>query len=112
MKTVKDLFAMQNVMTDAVLNKTNFVYDGVNFSREEWIEWCEEQEGVRFCQECGELMTDGYLVGGSDTYCSLDCVKDANALTDDEFKEFNNAVENDLEWDDDNFFYTEWEEEL
>ena len=98
MKTVKDLFAMQNVMTDAVLNKTNFVYDGVNFSREEWIEWCEEQEGVRICEECGELMTEGYIVNDSYTYCSLDCVKVNNTAVDDVLGE-------------DDVFFTEWYED-
>ena len=113
MKTVNELFAMQNVMTESILGgNKEFIFKGVPFSREEWIDWCEEQEGVRFCQECGELMTDGYLVAGSDTYCSIECVESSKAITDKELAEFNNAVEKDLDWDDDNFFYTEWEEEF
>ena len=112
MKTVNELFAMQNIMTECILdgNGKEFIFNGVPFSREEWIEWCEEQEGVRFCESCGELMTDGYLVGGSDTYCSMDCLETALPMED--VAELKFAIENDLEYDDDDLFYTEWEEEL
>jgi len=108
MKSVRELFAMQNVMINGILNQVPFVYKGEPFTREDWLDWCEEQEGVRFCQECGELMTDGYLVAGSDTYCSLECVEKSDAVTEQDLIDIKTADD----WDDDNFFYTEWEEEL
>ena len=93
MKTVNDLFAMQDVMTQSILNKTPFVFNDKQFTREEWVDDCEEQEGVRFCQECGELITEGYLIGGCDTYCSIGCVEGADAVT----KEDMDAIRSDDE---------------
>jgi hypothetical protein len=112
MKSVNDLFAMQNIMTHSILNKTEFIYNDIKFSREEWIEWCEEQEGVRFCQECGELITNGFLVDNGNTYCSIECVKNDDSITHTDIEEFNNAIKNNLDWDNDHFYYTEWCEEL
>ena len=108
MKTVQELFDMDSVMKDAILNKKpSFVYNGETFTRESWLDDVYENDGVRICLECGELMTEGYLVAGSDTYCSLDCCDDAEIDT----TEIRDAIKNDLDYDDDNFFWTMWEED-
>ena len=69
MKTVKELFEMEAQIksgTASDTKKAQFVID------------VEDQEGVRFCHQCGALMAEGYLWEQSaETVCSKECaVKD------------------------------------
>ena len=63
-----------------------------------------ELDSVRVCQECGELMDDGYLVeSSSDTYCSVECLKSAMGWTDEDYEKWSE------EWsDNDDIFWTQW----
>jgi hypothetical protein len=126
MKTVEELIAMEKDVKAGKLDKEVFLGEAY------------KQEGVRFCGTCGELMTEGYLVGDSDTYCSVEhaskadvnddldyetallinntllkLLDDDNELTEKEIKVLvDNGYESQMEESDDLIFYTEWEEDM
>ena len=54
-----------------------------------------------FCDVCGRLMLDGYIVyGGAEYYCSKKCL--LTVYTEEEYQEM---------YDEDDAFWTEWDED-
>lgn len=69
-------------------------------------DWCDlcidsDLEGIRQCSQCGQLMLDGYVVGG-EHYCSKKCLH--KNYTEKDWKKMSAAGP------DDNY-YTDWIEE-
>ena len=66
-------------------------------------EWFGQFDGAQICESCGKVMWSGYSWGGR-TYCSIDCVLEAENTTLTEMdRELHNADEVDSEC-----YYTEW----
>lgn len=61
-----------------------------------WNSLSEQLDCFRVCDECRKPMIVGYVVDGSDTYCSDDCLH--KHLTDEEFKELYNDGNGDTYW--------------
>jgi len=70
-------------------------------TEEQWMVLCEEQEGVRFCDECGELMADGYVWGDGE---HIECESCKNKTTTPE--SYETAYHNG------EVYWTQWEEEM
>ena len=70
-------------------------------TEEQWQALCEEQEGVRFCDVCGELMTEGCVWGGGE-HTECESCKDKDTTPED----WSDAVE------ECRAYWTQWEEEM
>ena len=97
MKTVKELLTIEIAIAEGTTTTTT----------EQLHTMCEEQEGIRVCEHCGALMWSGYLVGGCSTFCSIEHAYEGGAVS---AKDVYN-IKYSEDYDDDDFFYTQWEEE-
>jgi hypothetical protein len=91
-KTVKEIYEMwAGVLSDPTnIAKIDAFHDAV-----------DEQEGVRLCEHCNTLMTDGIIWGDGEVVECEEC-KDKTTTP----EEWEDAVEND------EAYWTEWEEEV
>lgn len=61
-----------------------------------WNLLSEHLDCFRICDECGKPMIVGYVVDGSDTYCSEECLH--KHLTDEEYKKLYDNGDGDTYW--------------
>ena len=78
----------------------------IEFLNEFYSDWGDT--GLRVCSTCGKFMTEGYLLG--DEYaCSDECAWKSYKMPEEEAKA---QFSKDLEENEDDFFWTEWEQSL
>lgn len=61
-----------------------------------WTSLIEHLDCFRVCEECGKPMIEGYVVDGSETYCSKECLH--KHITEEEFNDLYNDGEGDTYW--------------
>lgn len=73
----------------------DYIIDNIKVAKDNYIE-----ENTRICDECGTKMDKGYCIGdGDEYYCSDTCLY--KNYTEKEYQEM---------YDNDNAYYTEWED--
>jgi len=61
-----------------------------------WERLSEELDCFRICEECGMPMIEGYVVDGSHTYCSKECLY--KHVSEEEYNTLYNDGEGDTYW--------------
>ena len=61
-----------------------------------WNSLSEELDCFRICEECGMPMIEGYVVDGSNTYCSKECLY--KHVSEEEYNTLYNDGEGDTYW--------------
>jgi len=87
MKSVQELFEMEAQVKAGTV------------TQEDFLEACEDNEGVRICDDCGKLMVDGFVWGDGETVECKECKERTTTEAEYEKAYHNGEV-----------YWTQWEE--